>query len=135
MITINNIVKELMTEELIVQSYAYTKKSSRYWVIMEPLTFQLTGGHIISIPKGFTYDMATVPSFMWSFIKPYDDAIAAYLIHDYLYIFQNKHPLTRAQADKEMLIWANITSRKKLNNYIRYAFVRAFGWLWWKKIV
>lgn len=135
MITTENIVEQLKTDSLIIQSYAYSKKNGRFWVIVEPLTIKLSNEHIISVHKGFYYDMATIPPFIWSVIKPYDDALIAYLIHDYLYIYQEKHDLTRSEADREMLIWANITNKNKLNNYVRYLFVRLFGWLWWKKFI
>lgn len=135
MITKDNVIALLGRDDLIIQSYAYSRKSKRFWVIMSPLTVQLSNEHIISIPKYFYYDMATIPPFLWSIIRPYDDALIAYVIHDYLYINQSKHSLNRYQVDREMLFWANITSKNKFNNYLRYFFVRLFGWLWWKKLL
>jgi hypothetical protein len=133
-ITKDNIVKQLLTDELIVQSYIYSDKSSKYWKIQNPITVELSNGKVINIPKGFVYDMSTVPKWLWSFVRPINDGLFGYLVHDVLYI--NKvNGMTRKQADKEMLFWTNIVNKNKFDNYLRYYVVRLFGWLWWKKII
>jgi len=133
-ITKDNIVEQLLTDELIVQSYIYSDKSSKYWRIDKPITIILSTGKIINIPKGFTYDMSTVPKWLWSIVRPFNDGLFAYLVHDRLYVIRD-HSMTRKQVDDEMLFWANIVNDNKFDNKLRYFFVRILGWLWWYKIV
>lgn len=133
-ITKDNIIEQLETDELIVQSYVYSNKSQKYWKIQQPITVTLSNGKIINIPKGFVYDMSTVPKLLWSFVRPFNDGLFGYLIHDRLYIIRD-HNMTRKQCDDEMLFWTNITNNNKFDNYLRYYIVRLLGWLWWNKIV
>ena len=134
MITKENVIEQLMTDELITQSYVYSDKSQKYWKIQQPITVKLSNGKVINIPKGFLYDMSTVPKSLWSFVRPFNDGLFGYLIHDVLYV-QRTHGMTRAQCDKEMLFWTSITNKNKFDNYLRYAFVRLLGWLWWYNII
>jgi hypothetical protein len=136
MITRGNVIQKLMTDLLIIQSYVYSDVSSKYWMIIQPLTIELSDKTIIHIPRRFTYDMATVPKWLWSFVRPFNDGLLAYLIHDYLYVHKEAHKLTRKQCDQEMLYWLKIINKKNfLDNHIRYMVVRLLGWLWWKNIV
>ena len=133
-ITKDNIVERLLTDELIVQSYVYSDNSSKYWRIVEPITVTLSNGKIINIPKGFYYDMSTVPKWLWSIVRPYNDGLFGYLVHDVLYVNRN-HNMTRKECDEEMLFWTNITNSNKFDNKFRYYIVRLLGWLWWYKII
>jgi hypothetical protein len=132
-ITKDNVIEQLMTDDLISQSYVYSDKSSKYWKIQEPLTITLSNGKIINIGKGFYYDMSTVPKWLWSIVRPFNDGLFGYLVHDRLYVIRD-HNMTRKQVDKEMLFWTNITNSNKLDNYIRYFVVRAIGWWVWYRI-
>jgi hypothetical protein len=134
-ITKDNVIKNLLTDDLVVQSYVYSDRSSRYWKIQKSLTIKLiTRNKFITIPAGFYYDMSTVPKFLWSFARPYNDGLFGYLVHDYLYI-NRSHGLSRKECDREMLEWTKITNKNTFDNYFRYFVVKALGWLWWKKIV
>lgn len=133
-ITKDNVVEQLLTDELIVQSYVYSYKSTRYWKIQNPITVQLSSGKIVNIPKGFVYDMSTVPKWLWSVVRPFNDGLFGYLLHDVLYI--NRVPgMTRKEADVEMLFWTNLTNKNKFDNRLRYYIVRILGWLWWYDIL
>jgi hypothetical protein len=133
-ITKDNIIEQLMTDDLIVQSYVYSDKSSKYWKIKKPLTVKLSSDKIINIPKEFYYDMSTVPKWLWSIVRPYNDGLFGYLVHDVLYVIRN-HNMKRSEVDKEMLFWTNLTNSNRFDNYLRYYVVRLLGWLWWYKIV
>lgn len=136
MITISNVVDKLLTDDVVQQTYIYSYKSKKYWKLTQPITIELSTGKIISVPIGFEYDMSSVPKWLWSFLRPFNDALLGYLIHDYLYIKKDKHDLSRKECDKEMLLWCNITNPKgKFDNKLRYVFVRLFGWLYWYNIV
>ena len=123
-----------MTDDVIHQTYVYSDISNKYWKITKPVTVELSNKEVITIPKGFYYDMASVPKFLWSIVRPFNDGLLATLIHDYLYVHR-KPGWTRAKVDKEYLKWMNQSNSNKLDNYVRYIFVRVFGWAVWKKIV
>jgi len=133
-ITKDNVVEQLMTNELIVQSYVYSDKSSKYWKIQQPITIMLSNRKVVNISKGFVYDMSTVPKWLWSFIRPVNDGLFGYLVHDALYM-ERAHGMTRKQCDDEMLFWTNIINNNKFDNKLRYYVVRLLGWLWWYKII
>lgn len=133
-ITKDNVVEQLLSDELIVQSYIYSDKSGKYWKIQQPITVELSTGKIVNIPRGFVYDMSTVPKWLWSFVRPINDGLFGYLVHDVLYV-NRIAGMTRAKADKEMLFWTNIVNKNKFDNYLRYYIVRLLGWLWWYKII
>ena len=129
-----NVVSKLLKDDVIVQSFVYSYRSSKYWKIQKEIKIELSNGKFIVIPKGFYYDMSTVPKWLWSIVRPYNDGLLGYLIHDYLYIYRD-HGMTRKQCDKEMLFWTNITNENKFDNYLRYLVVRLLGWIWWYKII
>jgi hypothetical protein len=134
-ITKDNVVEALLTDELIVQSYVYSRKSNKYWKILEPLTIELISNKkIINIERGFTYDMSSSPKSLWGIVPPANDGLFGYLVHDKLYLWRG-HGMSRKEVDKEMLLWTNIVNKNKVDNYIRYFFVRLLGWLYWYKIV
>ena len=97
----------------------------------------LLGSKVITIPKGFTWDLSSVPRIFWSIIRPFGYDDIAYLIHDYLY--QNKPSgWDRSRSDKEMLLWAKAmkgTKKVSFRNwdiYIRYYAVKLFGKKVWE---
>ena len=131
-VTLQNCVEKLLKDDVIQQSHVYSYKSKKVLKIIKSIHILLSNKEVITVPYGFYYDMATIPKLLWSLIRPFNDALLATLIHDYLYIHQEVHNLTRAQVDKEMLIWSNKINGNKFDNYLRYVFVRLLGWLWWK---
>jgi hypothetical protein len=130
-ITKYNVIEQLETDDLIVQSYVYSSKHRKYWKITKPITVYLSNDNIITIPAGYTYDMASVPKWLWSIVRPFNDGLFGTLVHDFLYVTRKKHKMTRKEVDQEYLFWNNITNGNKLDNYVRYYFVRAFGWTLW----
>jgi hypothetical protein len=55
-------------------------------------------GEIITVPKGYVTDLATIPRWYWSIISPArSDLIEAAIIHDYLYGCPGS--ITRSEAD------------------------------------
>ena len=45
---------------------------------------RVTNKNVVSVPKGYVTDLASVPRFCWAFIAPFDVARAA-VVHDILY--------------------------------------------------
>jgi hypothetical protein len=134
LITKNNVVDELLTDDLIVQSFVYSDKSAKYWKIQKPLGIQLSNGVVINILSGFTYDMSTVPKWLWSVVRPFNDGLFGYLVHDALYL-DRSHGMTRKECDDEMLFWTTLTNKNKFDNKLRWVIVRLLGWAWWNKIL
>jgi hypothetical protein len=59
-ITKNNVVEQLLSDELIVQSYVYSDKSGKYWKIQNPLTNKVLTG--FSILRNKQFSTATLES-------------------------------------------------------------------------
>lgn len=83
------------------------------------------------IPKGFKFDLATTPRFLWSILPPFGKYNAASTVHDYLYV--NKM-ITREQADKIFLSQMK-SDGVGLIRYPMYWYVRLLGWVKWNKII
>jgi hypothetical protein len=103
------------------------------WMVVKPIMVRLSNGETITIPVGFITDLSSVPQPFWSIFTPYGDFVLAAIVHDYLYV--EKYKGDRAFCDKEMLIISsainNSNCLKIVDNNIRYAMVRAFGWYYW----
>lgn len=131
MITLENI-KEMLLDGYnpIVKIRQYGNNNVNQYKLFYGLNIQLSNGQYIWIPKGYVWDLASVPRVFQSIISTDNDAEIAYLIHDFLY--ENKIG-TREFADKEMLKWAKVTNGinkihiRNIDNYIRYYAVRLFG--------
>ena len=107
-------------------------KGGKMWILQKEIVHTLHNGETITIPVGFETDLSSVPKFLWSVLPPYGKFLLAPLVHDYLYIVDQTRG--RAFADKEMLIVSNATHKNKIDNYVRYWGVRAFGWIYWKYV-
>lgn len=104
----------------------------------------------ITVPKGFTYDGASVPRFLWSLSGLTRDGLirAAALVHDWIYMNDGALPecsmrefnkgwtcisgrWTRKDSDKlflKMMLEAGIENYRANR---AYACVRLFGGLYW----
>lgn len=149
----DNVLRLMKDGNLIVQSYIHSSAQygtkpewmptwaapylkfmykNRRWRLAKSLIVELSTLDNILLKFGFEFDMATVPSIFWGIFPPYNDAIFAYVLHDYLYINRSVHQLTRKQCDEELLYWAKLTNSNMIDNYFRYYIVRLFGSLWWR---
>lgn len=119
--------------------------------LLRTLRVQLRDGRIVTIPEGFVWDLSSVPRVFWALFPPDGDFEFAAFIHDFLYITKI---MSRKRADVEMFAWSKAVTvescqihwiRLKLgkwkfqrmikiqpwgsiDNWIRYAVVRLFGW-------
>lgn len=100
------------------------------WKLYQPFIFNYYGD-LITIPKGFNTDFASVPKWLWSFIPSIGNYCEASLVHDYLYTIGYGN---RKKAD-DLFIKAML--QKEPNKYIRayvmYYAVRLFGGSRWNK--
>lgn len=100
--------------------------SKYYFEVYIDITVTLSNGEIITIPKGFLTDFASVPSYLVSVLPNIDDALLAYIVHDYLYVTKYS---SRKFADNEFLKMMNSLQGNKLSNKIKYLGVIMFGGL------
>jgi len=142
--TLNNIYKNSKLFNPVIVSRIIGGEKWHTYKLHKAIRIKLSNNKIIYIPKGFTWDLSSVPRFLWSVLPPDGNFIIAALIHDYLY--QNwkqmywlySMPNPRKFADTEMLLWSkamNGTTKisiKKIDNYSRYYGVRLFGNNAWK---
>lgn len=135
-ITIDNIkqIQDYTGESVVhkVRLINQRRKGRQIYMLTQALDIQLRNYEQIHIPQGFTWDLSSVPRLFWALFPPDGEFELASLIHDYLY--QTKI-MSRERADVEMFAWskavAGTTGRNTwsdVDNWIRYAIVRIFGW-------
>ena len=105
----------------------------RVWRLEQPYTYQ-DGGHHITAPDQFEFDLASVPRAIWWLIGPFDLSIAAPLIHDFLYRYRGHPPAdaivprrtyTRSEAD---LLFRAMMKEEGVWWWRRAAAYRAVRW-------
>ena len=146
MITLENISSLQKEYSLISKTKIRGNNSKPRYRLDVTLEIQLSNGMNIEIPKGFQWDLSTVPRFAWGFLAPDGDFELAYLIHDYLWVNKEEMAIhfeyydmdfNQKFTDDEMLKWAKVTNGTKkisirnIDNYTRYYSVRLLGWLVW----
>lgn len=124
-------------------AYLPGSRGERIFEVTEDIQVTLSDGYDLLIPKGFKTDLRSVPGWLWTFIRPYNDTLLAYLIHDRLYAdklgqmghFAKLDPeglvkpyVAKQFADDEMYRWAlSLAPHRKLESYVSYIAVRRFG--------
>jgi len=84
-----------------------------------------------TIPSGFEWDGASIPSIFWSvlFVTPFHHTVRrAGLLHDWLYHTSEN----RVLADSLFLILMRIDGANWAQRTIMYLAVRCFGWIFHK---
>lgn len=136
MYTLENIYNQSIINNPVKYSRIINGTSWNRYVLENDITIKLSNNDVITIPKGFKYDLSSSPRFLWSILPPDGDFAIGALIHDYLY--ENKL-YTRKFNDLEMLKWSRVMngtrkiSLRNIDNYTRYYGVRLFGWFVWNK--
>ena len=83
---------------------------------------------IISVPKDFITDFASVPRWLWWLFPPYGLYGKAAVIHDFLYTELSKsYKITKAQADKIFLEALEVLGVPTWKRNIIYLAVKLFG--------
>lgn len=100
----------------------------RSWVLLEPLTYEvgeLGSADVITVPRGFVTDFASVPRVLWNILPPTGGYGEAAVIHDYLYRTPGK--ATKRQADAVLLEAMKQKGVDWLARWIIYLGVRIGG--------
>tara|TARA_R110000796_G_scaffold70457_2_gene160286 strand:- start:1927 stop:2340 length:414 start_codon:yes stop_codon:yes gene_type:complete len=128
--TLDNIHNESIKDNPVKYSRIINSTKWRKYTLLSEVKIRLSNNEVITIPKGFEWDLASVPQIFHNIIRPNGVDDIAYLIHDYLY--QN-NLFTRRFSDKEMLRWAKVMkgtikiSLRNMDIKTRYVIVRMFG--------
>jgi hypothetical protein len=112
---------------------------TRNWIIAKDFTYKLRGVEYV-IPKGFTFDGASVPKFLASFLSPVGVLLVGGLVHDYAY----KYAALKPKNDKDALLIVNQHEADKIFrdinievngfhflNYLAYWALRVGGFVAW----
>lgn len=124
-----------MNNTKIELAYLPNEKGERMFEISQEIEVPLSDGRIIKIPKGFKTDLSSVPSWLWSFIRPIDKALIGDIVHDYLWVEQvaeiglfGGSYEARKFADNERLRLRNMFApKKKIKNYVTHYTLRLIG--------
>jgi hypothetical protein len=110
----------------------------RQWEIAEDFKYKLQNEEFV-IPAGFTFDGASVPKFLATWLSPTGVLLMGGLIHDYAYKYQRllkvdgttTHLMNQRQAD---MIFRDINIEQNgfhLLNYLAYWALRIGGFVAW----
>jgi len=111
------------------------------WELSKSIKVNLSNGTSVTIPKGFETDLSSIPEIWWGIQKPFGDFILAPIVHDWMYRTNYRVEElgvygARRFADREMYRISKVTNTQKwhnkLDNYLRFLGVRAFGWYTYK---
>ncbi len=109
----------------------------KIWITLYDFSHEVDEYYTITIPKGFEFNLASVPRFLWVLIPPFELSISAPLVHDYLYRNKGKtdqRSYIRAEADR---MFETLMEREGVVLWKRkaaYLAVRVFGWVTWYQV-
>lgn len=101
---------------------------SGWYALAEPWSW--AGPPAVSIPRGFTYDLASIPRALRWAVSPHEIGLAAPLVHDYFY---RNGGVTRRVADRAMLDLMILERVPRARRLLVYTAVRAGGWWAWRR--
>jgi len=84
----------------------------------------------VTVPAGFTTDMASIPRFFWRWFPPAGNHAAAAVVHDWLY--RTRHGVSRFLADalfRDLMAAMHVPAWKR---WCMWFALRLFGWRCWK---
>lgn len=143
--TLQNIRKLSLIDNPVKISYITDSRRRTKWKtfkLEQDVKILLSNNKNITIPKGFEWDLSSVPRIFSWILLPYGNFLIAALIHDWLY--QNRIFVTenwfgghsekaRKFSDDEMLKWSRSMQKTKkisfynIDNNLRHKAVRWFG--------
>lgn len=100
------------------------------WVLATPLEYVTSAGENIAIPAGFITDLASIPRVFHSLIPVNGKHRLAAVVHDYLYVIQDRQ---RIKADALFLEAMEVAGVRFTQRWTMYLAVRAGGWLPWAR--
>lgn len=119
-----------------------TKTHPRHWETTVEMSIQLSDNFILNIPKGYVWDGASVPKFLWFIFPPIDKGWIGDLIHDRLWedkqsqfeYFGYSTYEARKFADEERVRWRReLAEDKKIFNFVSNLVIRLIGGFYYSK--
>ena len=113
--------------------------STRNWELTQDWKYNLDGTDYV-IPKGFTFDGASIPKFLRTFFSPVGVLLIGGLVHDYMYKYTHCKPVSAKGAllvvdqKKADQIFRDINIEVNgfyFMNYLSYWSLRLGGWVAW----
>jgi hypothetical protein len=113
------------------------------WELVDEVRFfDATLGCFLIAPKGYKFDLASIPRPLWGVIAPFELSTLAPLFHDLIYEFKGNlpqtnvipfpfHRLTQKDADDLFFRLMEQEGVSGWKRYTAYIAVRAAGWTYW----
>lgn len=98
------------------------------WVLEENLTYITNNNDVITVPKGFLTDLASIPSLFTGVFDINGKHRSAAILHDYLYTIQDR---IRYDADKIFLEAMESSGVGFFTRWSMFSAVRLGGWVSW----
>ena len=112
---------------------------TRNWVILKDFKYTINGTNYV-IPKGFSFDGASIPKFLRTFFSPVGVLLIGGLVHDYMYKYaackpaDKKGQLLLVDQKKADQIFRDINIEVNgfyFMNYLAYWSLRLGGFVAW----
>ena len=112
---------------------------TRNWVILKDFKYTMNGNNYV-IPKGFSFDGASIPKFLRTFFSPVGVLLIGGLVHDYMYKYaackpaDKKGQLLLVDQKKADQIFRDINIEVNgfyFMNYLAYWSLRLGGFVAW----
>lgn len=99
----------------------------------EPFTITVDG-KLITVPKGFLTDLASIPRVFWAIDAPNDTvSIAPAILHDYMYSIDFPYNFTRKKADDIFYYALRKNGASRWTSLKFWSTVRLFGKKFYKE--
>ena len=112
---------------------------TRNWTIIKDFKYTINGTNYV-IPKGFSFDGASIPKFLHTFLSPVGVLLLGGLVHDYAYKYAALQPkkgaLLLLDQKKSDEIFRDINIEINgfyFMNYLAYWSLRLGGFMAWNK--
>ena len=113
--------------------------STRNWELVQDWKYNLDGTEYV-IPKGFTFDGASIPKFLRTFFSPVGVLLIGGLVHDYMYKYTHCKPVSakgallvvdQKKADQIFRDINIVVNGFYTMNYLAYWSLRIGGFVAW----
>ena len=98
----------------------------KYWEVLEDYTYRTSKG-LVTVPKGFKTDYASVPRIFRNIINSSGKHGRAAVVHDWLYSSKCTLDVTREEADQVFLEIMTEWGVSVIKRNLMYRMVRLFG--------
>lgn len=99
------------------------------WTLDHAFGYWSARTSVVSVPKDFVTDLASIPKIFWNILPPFGKYTEAAVIHDYVY---RTHLFRRAVCDGILLEAMRLCDVPRWQRVVIYLAVRAFGWMAWR---